>query len=48
MGQLFLDEESIYEISKPYLKFIMDGCMDRRTSPKQYAPSIWKAMAALR
>ena len=34
MGQLFFDEESIYEISKPYLKI----CMDRQTSPKQYAP----------
>ena len=27
-------EESIYEISKPYLKI----CSDGRTSPKQYAP----------
>ena len=32
-GQLFFDEESIYEISKPYLKI----CLYGRTSPKQYA-----------
>ena len=25
MGQLFFDEESIYEISKPYLNFVADG-----------------------
>ena len=24
-GQLFYDAESIYEISKPYLKFVKDG-----------------------
>ena len=25
MGQLFFDAESIYEISKPYLKVVTDG-----------------------
>ena len=25
MGQLFFDEESIYEISQPSLKFVTDG-----------------------
>ena len=28
MGQLFFDEECIYEISKPYLKLVMDGRTD--------------------
>ena len=28
MGQLFFDEESIYEISKPYLKLVTDGRTD--------------------
>ena len=31
MGQLFFDEESIYEISKPYLKFETDGRTDGHT-----------------
>ena len=31
MGQLFFNEESIYEISKPYLKFVTG----RRTDPGQ-------------
>ena len=35
MGQLFFDEESIYEISKPYLKFVMDG---RTEKPKTICP----------
>ena len=30
MGQLSFDEESIYEISKPYLKFVTDGRTDGR------------------
>ena len=30
MGQLFFDKESIYEISKPYLKFVTDKTTDRR------------------
>ena len=34
MGQLFFDEECIYEILKPYLKLVMDGWKN----PKQYAP----------
>ena len=42
MGQIFFDEEPIYEISKPYLKFLTDGrthaSTHGRTSPKQYAP----------
>ena len=29
MGQLFFDEESIYEISKPYLKFVTDARTDK-------------------
>ena len=40
MGQLFFDAESIYEISKPYLKFVTDG----RTSPKQYDPSTFSKL----
>ena len=28
MGQLFFDEECIYEILKPYLKLVTDGRMD--------------------
>ena len=39
MGQLFFYAESIYENSKPNLKFVIDGRMDGRTSPKPYAPS---------
>ena len=31
IGELFFDEKSIYEITKPYLKFVMDGRMDRST-----------------
>ena len=31
MGQLFFDEESIHEISKPDLKFVTDGRTDART-----------------
>ena len=30
MGQLFFDAESIYEISKPYLKFVTDERTDRQ------------------
>ena len=30
-GQLFFYAESIYEISKPYLKLVMDGLTDART-----------------
>ena len=30
MCELFFDEEPIYEISKPYLKFGMDGRADRK------------------
>ena len=38
-GQLFFDEESIYEISKPYLKFVMDGRTDARMDkPKAICP----------
>ena len=36
MGQLFFDEECIYEIIKPYLKLVMDG--DGWKSAKEYAP----------
>ena len=28
MGQLFFDEKSIFDISKPYLKFVMDRRTD--------------------
>ena len=28
MYQIFFDEESIYEISKLYLRFVTDGCTD--------------------
>ena len=35
MCQLFFDEESIYEISKPYPKFLKDG---RRTDICTYKP----------
>ena len=35
MGQLFFDEESIFKISNPILKFVRT---DGRTIPKQYAP----------
>ena len=35
MGMLFFDEKSVFEISKPYLKFVTDerrdGRMDGRT-----------------
>ena len=31
MGQLFFDEECIYDISKPYLKFVTDGRTVSRT-----------------
>ena len=39
MGHLFFDEESIYEISKPYLKFVTDGRTDKRLdNPKAICP----------
>ena len=39
MDQLLFEEECIYEISKPYLKFIMDGRMDGQTDkPKAICP----------
>ena len=43
MGRLFFYEESIYEFSKPYLKFVMngrtDGSTDRSTEePKAICP----------
>ena len=38
-GQLFFDEESVYEISKPYLKICLDGQMDGRSDkPKAICP----------
>ena len=30
MGQLFFDEECIYKILKPYVKFVTDGRTDRK------------------
>ena len=39
MGQLFFDQESIYEISKPYLKSVMDRSTDARADkPKAICP----------
>ena len=32
MYQIFFDEESIYEISKLYLRFVTDGCADGSTN----------------
>ena len=49
-GQLFFDAESIYEISKPYLKVVAeertDGRKEGRTSPKQYDPSTFSKLGA--
>ena len=50
MGKYNFDEESIYKISKPYLKFVTygrtDTLMEGQTSPKQYAPLTFSKLVA--
>ena len=52
VSYFLMPSPSIYEIFKPYLKFVTDGRTDSqtkgRTSPKQYAPLTFSKLGALK